>query len=195
MRRSAGRPDASSSSKPVRSSAAASSTQAAIRTSARTLRRTAIEPHRRPASGHGRRAHRTCRPCGRRHLADGIVRRGQVDARDGPRARALRPRMGRVHDRRRQRAPRAQRGPGLLARGPAGEHPPCRRGRRTVRRRRARLHHGLHLPLRRRSPAGARHRRRAGGSSRSTSAPNSRSAKPATRRVSTAGHAPAKSRG
>ena len=53
---------------------------------------------------------------------------------------------------------RPQREPRLLARGPPGEHPPRRRGRGAVRRRRPRLRHRVHLAVPRRPHPRARRR-------------------------------------
>ena len=48
---------------------------------------------------------------------------------------------------RRQHPPRPQPEPGLLLRGPRGEHPACGRGGQAVRRRWPGVHHQLHLAL------------------------------------------------
>ena len=56
------------------------------------------------------------RPRRRGRVADRPVRRRQVDTGDGAGARAVRPRLGRLYDRRRQCAPGSQRRSRLLAR-------------------------------------------------------------------------------
>ena len=74
------------------------------------------------------RAGRDQGPEALRALVHRAVRRRQVDDRQPGREEAAR--AGRAHlpARRRQRAPRAQQGPGLHRRGPRREHPPRRRG-------------------------------------------------------------------
>ena len=59
----------------------------------------------------------------------------QVDARDGARAAPVRSLLAGLHARRRQRPPRLERGSGLFAARPRGEHPARRRGGRALRRR------------------------------------------------------------
>ena len=70
--------------------------------------------------------------------------------------RALGARRPHLHPRRRQHPPRPQQEPRLLARGPHREHPPHRRGREALHRRRRGRADRLHLALPRRPRPGAR---------------------------------------
>ena len=98
------------------------------------------------------------RPCGRRAVVHRPLRRRQVDAGDRGRAAPVPEGLPGLCARRRQCAARPERQSRLLARGPRREHPPRRRGRGAVRRRRHHLPHGLHLALSRRPRPGARRR-------------------------------------
>ena len=114
----------------------------------------ASQPGRRFTSGDGSRtrfAHRSCRGGRVAHRPAGL---GQVDARNGARATAVRSRLAGLHARRRQCAPRPQCRSRFLAGGPAGEHPAHRRGGGAVRGRGDDLHHRVHLAV----PGGPRTR-------------------------------------